>query len=368
MSTARRGDRDGAGRVPGLPDVVRVDPGGRRIELLDQTALPGSVEYVVMETAPEVAEAIARLRVRGAPAIGIVGALGLSVGLARSLEDGGLGDGDAALARALEMESLLLASRPTGRNLGRALARVAEAFRQGLSTSPREGVERARTAALEVWHDEVERCRRIGEAGLEVIPGGGASVLTHCNAGALATGGLGTATAPLYRAAAEGVPLRIFAGETRPVLQGGRLTAWELARAGLDVTVVTDSMAGSLMARGDVGLVIVGADAVTADGSVVNKIGTYGLAVLARHHGIPFYVAVPATTLDRSLSADQVPIEERAEDEVREIGGRCLVPDEAAVWNPSFDVTPPELVTALVTDAGVIRPPYGPRLADLARA
>ncbi|NNM31429.1 MAG: s-methyl-5-thioribose-1-phosphate isomerase, partial [Gemmatimonadetes bacterium] len=229
------------------------------------------------------------------------------------------------------------------------------------------GVRRACDAALAVWRGEAARCALIGRHGLAVLPEEGARVLLHCNAGALATGGLGTATAPLYLAHEAGRDVRAYAGETRPVLQGARLTAWELSRAGIPVTVVTDSMAGALMAEGAVDLVLVGADAVTLDGTVVNKIGTYGLAVLARHHGLPFYAAVPLTTVDAQLEGSAVPIEERPEDEVRAFGDRPTVPPEAAVWNPAFDRTPPHLVTAIITEAGVIRPPYGSRLRDLAQ-
>ena len=350
----------------GVPPVVRPDLSAGRLELLDQTLLPGAVEYVALDSVEEVAAAIRELRVRGAPAIGIVGALGFALGVTHAWKAGLLAGGEAARTEGRRVFETLLAARPTGRNLGWALHRVSSAFETALATSIEGAVEAAAEAAQGVWRDEARRCRRIGEAGLEVIPDGPVSVYTHCNAGSLATGGIGTATAPIYLATERGAPLKVFAGETRPVLQGARLTAWELSRAGIDVTVVTDSMAASLMAGGSVNLIVVGADAVTLDGSVANKIGTYGLAVLARHHGIPFYVALPSSTIEPSLAMDEVPIEARDVAEVTTFGGIRTVPDGVEVWNPAFDVTPPELVTAFLTDAGVVRPPYEPRLSALA--
>lgn len=349
-----------------LPALALPDLAAGWIDLLDQSQLPESVEYVRLTTAEGAADAIQSLKVRGAPAIGIVGGLGLALGVGKALVEGGLSSRGRAEEEMERLRALLYASRPTGRNLGWALSRVAEAFRIGLRDSTEEAVGQARAMSLEVWKEEEARCDGIGEVGLEVIPEVKASILTHCNAGALATGGIGTATAPLYVAAREGVRLRVFAGETRPVMQGARLTAWELDRAGLDVTVVADSMAGSLMARGDVDLVIVGADAVTTDGSVVNKIGTYPLAVLAMHHGLPFYVALPTTTIDPSRGSSEIPIESRAEEELRQFGERCTVPPGANVWNPAFDLTPPELVTAFLTETELVRPPFDPRLSALA--
>ena len=209
-------------------------------------------------------------------------------------------------------------------------------------------------------------CRLIGGYGAALIPRDGAGVLTHCNAGALATGGMGTALAPVYTAHGSGIPIKLYADETRPLLQGARLTAWEAARAGVDVTVVTDSMAGALMREGRVDLVIVGADRVAANGDVANKVGTYGVAVLARHHGIPFYVALPRSTFDPGVpEGSGIPIEERDPSEVRGLGAQGIVSPGIPVWNPAFDVTPAHFVTAFITDGGVLRPPYGTAIADL---
>ncbi len=331
--------------------------------MLDQARLPGEECHVALRSAVDVARSIRTLQVRGAPAIGIAGALGLALELRRLARAGTAPAPEAAR----QAHDLLFAARPTGRNLGWGLRRVLEAFLDGYESDPGGSVDRACDAALGVWEGEVRRCRSIGEHALEVIPDAGATILLHCNAGALATGGLGTATAPLYLAHEQGRTLRAFAGETRPVLQGARLTAWELSRAGIPVTVVTDSMAGALMASGVVDLVIVGADAVAPDGTVVNKIGTYGLAVLADYHAVPFYVAAPSTTLEPRLEAMDIPVEERDDTEVRSCGDRLLVPPDASVWNPAFDRTPPHLITAILTEAGILRPPFAPRLRTLAQ-
>lgn len=346
-----------------VPRAVTWGEGRRSVRLLDQTLLPGEERYLDLRSAEEVAEAIRMLRVRGAPAIGIAAALGLAVEVRRRVEEAGLqdpGDLREVLDRARER---LLATRPTGRNLGWALERMVRAA-EGVEEQGAEALVEALQAEAEaVAREDEALCRRIGEHGLGLIPESGASVLTHCNAGALATGGIGTALAPVYLAREAGVPLRVFACETRPVLQGARLTAWELERAGVDVTLVTDSMAAALMGRGEVDLVLVGADRVAADGSVANKIGTYGLAVLAHHHGLPFYVAAPRSTFDpETREGRDIPVEVRPAEEVREAGGRCVAPPGVQVWNPAFDVTPPSLVTALLTDGGILRPPYGPAI------
>lgn len=378
---------DRMGLLPsGLPELFRIHPGWQAVDVLDQTRLPEEEAWVTVRSAEEMADSIRRLHVRGAPAIGIAGALGMALELVRLARGGTSVDPDALrLAR-----DTLVASRPTGRNLAWALGQVVDAARDdagpdrsapsdestrdaGLDSPPGvprdvpPEVRRACGAARAVWQGEAARCVAIGRHGLAVLPDSGARVLLHCNAGALATGGLGTATAPLYLAHEEGRDVRAYAGETRPVLQGARLTAWELSRVGIPVTVITDSMAGALMAAGEVDLVLVGADAVTLDGTVINKIGTYGLAVLANHHGLPFYVAVPLTTVDSGLAGADVPIEERSEEEIRRFGDRTTVPPDAGVWNPAFDRTPPHLVTAMITDGGLIRPPYGPRLRALAQ-
>ncbi len=321
--------------------------------------------YLDLGTVAEVAEAIRSLRVRGAPAIGIAGAYGLVLGLRTTSSTAP--PLDRARADLTRIHRELLDTRPTGRNLAYALTRVAGRYRAVLEESLDAALaaDAAWDEAEAVERDEVRACRAIGEAGLPLLPPAGRAVLTHCNTGVLATGGVGTALAPIYAAHENGDTPSVLACETRPVQQGGRLTAWELARAGVPVTVITDSMAAAMMAEGGVGIVIVGADAIAMNGDVANKIGTYGLAVLAAHHGIPFYVAAPLSTVDAGLAAGaDVPIEERAEREVREAGGVTLVPPGARVRNPAFDVTPAHLITALVTDAGVHRPPFGPRLDE----
>lgn len=348
-----------------VPRPVRWSEDGRAVEMLDQTLLPGEERYLRLESAEEVAEAIASLRVRGAPAIGVAGAMGLALGMERALEELGP-DGPALDERLEELHRRLEATRPTGRNLGWALDRLARTFRETLTEGEEAAVAALRREADAIAREDEEMCRLIGEAGLEVLPPDGEGVLTHCNAGALATAGLGTALAPLYLARDRGRDLQVYASETRPVLQGARLTAWELSRAGVRATVVTDLATGALMKEGRVRVVVVGADRVAANGDVANKIGTYALAVLADHHGIPFYVAVPTSTFDPSLaSGSEIAIEERDPAEVRGVAGRETAAPEAGVWNPAFDVTPAHLVTAFLTDGGVLRPPYRASIEEL---
>lgn len=350
-----------------VPRALRWSGDGRAVEMLDQTLLPGEVRWLRLETAEEVARGIREMKVRGAPAIGIAGAMGLAVGMERALEE--VGPDREALARRLdELSTLLEETRPTGRNLSWALERTAKAFTDHMDQGDgiEEGVRALRNEAQEIAAEDEAMCRRIGEAGLELLPPEGEGVLTHCNAGALATGGSGTALAPFYEARARGRPVRVFASETRPFLQGARLTAWELTRGGVEATVITDLMTGALMKAGKVGAVIVGADRIAANGDVANKIGTYAIAVLAHHHGLPFYVAAPRSTFDPDLaSGEEIPIEERDAAEVRGPEGRETAPAEAGIWNPAFDVTPAHLVTAFVTDGGVLRPPYGPAISRL---
>ncbi len=341
-----------------VPAAVQLSPDGSTVRLLDQTLLPAEERWLDLTTAEQVAESISSLRVRGAPAIGVAGAFGLALGVRDRIAAGG--DAKAAIA---ECHAMLLETRPTGRNLGWALDRVADAAR-GVPNDA--AADAAMAEARTVARAEARMCQAIGEAGRTLIPEEGCTVMTHCNAGALATAGLGTALAPIYVAHAEGVPVAVAACETRPVLQGARLTAWELGRAGVPVTVVTDSMAGALMANGGVALIVVGADRIAANGDVANKIGTYGLAVLAAHHGIPFYVAAPRSTIDPTLdSGADIRIEVRDESEVRKGLGRKTAPDGAGVWNPAFDVTPHALITALITDGGILREPYTASIAEL---
>jgi methylthioribose-1-phosphate isomerase len=321
------------------------------VRILDQTLLPEQARYLDLDTLEGVAEAIRSLRVRGAPLIGIAAAMGVSGVAARSAR--GATGRVPVLHRIAEACATLAATRPTAVNLRWALDRVRRAA-EAVSGGGADVAAAARREAQAIWDEDREMCRRIGEAGLPLVPDG-ATVLTHCNAGALATGGIGTALAPVYAARTAGRRVAVVADETRPLLQGSRLTAWELAAAGVPCTVIADSMAASRLRRGDIACVLVGADRIAGNGDVANKIGTYGVALAAHAHGVPFYVAAPRSTFDFACaSGSDIPIEERAADEVRCVGGRAAAPADAAVWNPAFDVTPAALVTGYVTDAGLL--------------
>jgi len=334
------------------------------VRLLDQRELPGQEIYLTLTSVEEVARAIESLAVRGAPAIGCTAAMGVArcavTSSARDLSElkGDLHAGVERLAR----------TRPTAVNLFWALRRMSDAIaeefaRPGASVpSVRDRLVRE---AREILDEDVAACRALGDFGLPLVPDG-ARILTHCNAGALATGGFGTALGVVRAAVRAGRRVSVLADETRPFLQGARLTAWELDRDGIPVTVITDNMSAHLMQRGEVDLVVVGADRIAANGDVANKIGTYGLAVLSREHGIPFYVAAPLSTIDLGTpSGNEIPIEERGRDEVAEFGGRPVVPKGVPVRNPAFDVTPAALVDAIVTERGVAREPYSTSLASL---
>ncbi|HEU5261032.1 MAG TPA: S-methyl-5-thioribose-1-phosphate isomerase [Gemmatimonadales bacterium] len=324
------------------------------VRIIDQRALPEAHLERDLESAEAVADAIRTLQVRGAPLIGIAAAMGLVAGM-RELR---AAPREAFLARVNRLVELLGGTRPTAVNLAWALDRMARAA----AATPGDGPaiwERLQAEATAILEEERAMCRRIGEAALPLIPDG-AKVLTHCNAGALATGGIGTALAPIYLAHEAGRTVHVFVDETRPVLQGSRLTAWELAHAGIPCTVIADAAAGALMRQATLDLVIVGADRIAANGDFANKIGTYGLAVLALHHGVPFYCAAPSSTIDPSLEDGAgIPIEQRSPDEVKTIAGRSVVPVGVAALNPAFDVTPARYVTGYVTDRGLVKPPFG---------
>jgi methylthioribose-1-phosphate isomerase len=324
-------------RFGALPVAVRWEHGS--LALLDQRLLPDTVRYLTIGTIDEAIDAIRTLAVRGAPAIGIAAAYALAVAMREVSPD--------RFVETLHRHAAALRSaRPTAVNLGWAVDRLVKVGEQSAGYP-------ALVREAERIHEEDRRiCRAIGVAGRPLITPG-CRVLTHCNAGALAVSELGTATAPMYLAHAEGVPFRVFADETRPLLQGARLTAWELSRAGIDVTVLCDDAAASLMAAGEVDMVLVGTDRVTANGDVVNKIGTLGLAVLCDHYDVPFYVACPSSTFDpRTPTGADVTIEQRDPDEVLGPGTARV-----AAYNPAFDVTPAPLVTALITDRGLILRP-----------
>jgi methylthioribose-1-phosphate isomerase len=316
------------------------------VRILDQTLLPDAETYRTLETVDAVAEAIRTLRVRGAPLIGIAAAMGVTLAVRR---------GTATLETVCAASAALGATRPTAVNLRWALSRMER--RAAEAAAAGEDLQRAlRDEATAIWEEDRAMCARIGAAGAALIDGD-AVVLTHCNAGALATGGMGTALAPIYTLHAAGRRISVVADETRPLLQGSRLTAWELARAGVPVTVIADGMAASRLRRGDITCVLVGADRIAANGDVANKIGTYGVALAARANGVPFYVAAPSSTVDLATpDGGAIPIEERAAEEIAALGGRRTVPDGVQVWNPAFDVTPAGLVTAIITDRGVFAP------------
>ncbi|WP_437908000.1 S-methyl-5-thioribose-1-phosphate isomerase [Sorangium sp. So ce327] len=328
--------------------AVELAQGDDRVFLLEQRELPERERYLTVTDSAGVAEAIRTMVVRGAPAIGIAAAYGMALA-ARAARDEGASSYVAAMRAAGEH---LASARPTAVNLGWAVRRAIAA---ALQNAGRRGEERARELAelaREIHREDVAACHQMGRAGAARLPESG-TVLTHCNAGALATGGYGTALGVIRAAIEEGKALRVLACETRPYLQGARLTAWELQRDGIPVEVISDSMAAWFMQKGEIGAVVVGADRIARNGDVANKIGTYGLACLARHHGIPFYVAAPWSTIDLATdSGASIPIEERSRDELAVVGGRRVVPPGVPVRHPAFDVTPAELVTAVFTERG----------------
>jgi methylthioribose-1-phosphate isomerase len=318
------------------------------LRLLDQTRLPSEIVFRDCRTVEDVWEAIRSLRVRGAPAIGVVAGFGILLAVQKSSVDRIVPDVEMAC-------DYLATSRPTAVNLFWALDRMRDVARRAAAPNAGDFRQRLLDEAAAIQEEDDGMCRAIGQHGAGLVPEGG--VLTHCNAGGLATSGRGTALAVLYEAHEQGKRFRVFADETRPLLQGARLTAWELQQAGIDVTVLCDNMAASLMASGAVQMVVVGADRIAANGDTANKIGTYGVALLAHAHGIPFYVAAPSSTFDLSISSGkQIPIEERDASEVTHGFGSVTAPAGVHVYNPAFDVTPAHFIAGIVTEKGVIRP------------
>jgi methylthioribose-1-phosphate isomerase len=331
-----------------------IDWNGGAVVMLDQTRLPTEVIYRRYESAEEVAEAIRSMVIRGAPAIGVAAAMGIALGMkeagASSIAD---------LERRMEtLSKAFAATRPTAVNLFWAIDRMRRTFESARGLTPAGAVAALEKEALLIRDEDIEMNRRMGRNGEPLIPES-ARVLTHCNAGALATAGYGTALGVIRAAVEKGKKVRVLADETRPFLQGARLTAWELAQDGIQVTLITDNAAGHFMSRGEVDLAIVGADRIAANGDVANKIGTYSVAVLAKESKIPFYVAAPLSTIDLSLSSGaEIPIEERDPEEVKRAGTTRVAPEEVPARHPAFDVTPARLVTAIITEAGVARAPY----------
>jgi methylthioribose-1-phosphate isomerase len=339
--------------------TIRWDDGA--VVLLDQTKLPESEEYLRCETPEEVAAAIRRLSVRGAPAIGVAGAYGAALA-ARRCEEADPAAFRRAVTAKLEM---LRGARPTAVNLPWAIDRMLRVLSRVAGEPPASQRAALLAEARAIDREDVDACEAVGRHGAELIRDG-STVLTHCNAGALATAGQGTALSVVYAAAAAGKNVAVLSGETRPLLQGARLTAWECQRQGIPVTLFCDNAAGWILSQGKVDCVIVGADRIAANGDVANKIGTYPLAVLAREHGVPFYVAAPTSTIDLAVaSGKDIPIEQRSPEEVTEPRGLHIAPRGVGALNPAFDVTPARLVAAIVTEQGVARAPYTESLARL---
>jgi len=328
--------------------------------ILDQRALPHEERYLTLRTYGEVIAAIENLSVRGAPALGVAAALGIALG-ARNLA---LSSREEFKEVCLRIADEFAATRPTARNLFWAVERMKSIL--NTSTAPLEEMKMAlQEEALRILREDIEINMSLGEVG-KVLIGDGFRLLTHCNAGALATAGYGTALGVIRSAWREGKRILVYVDETRPVLQGARLTAWELQREGIPFYVITDNMAGFFIARGEIDCILVGADRIAANGDVANKIGTYILAILARERGIPFYVAAPLTTFDPSLKDGRsIPIEERDEREVLQMGGINLAPEGAKAKNPAFDVTPHHLISAIITERGILRPPFSEAIARL---
>lgn len=350
---------------------------GEALHLLDQRLLPTREVFVACTSVEDVARAIQSMQVRGAPAIGCVAAYGMALAAQISARTAsGPRALDAVLDALEQAKRQLDATRPTAVNLAWATSRTLQAAQQFIATpasrtdaapSPQRLAERTLAEAHAIVAEDLAMCHAIGHHGAACIPARG-HVLTHCNAGGLATAGYGTALAPIRSAHEQGRPIHVYVDETRPFLQGARLTAWELQQAGIPLTLITDSMAGYFMRRGEIDCVIVGADRVVANGDIANKIGTYSLAVLAQAHGIPFYVAAPSSTIDLALpDGDAIPIEQRDSAEVTVLNGQRIAPEGVQAAHPAFDVTPQQLIAAIITEQGVIGPPYAEHLRQAVR-
>jgi methylthioribose-1-phosphate isomerase len=327
------------------------------LELIDQRKLPAEFTIIQCRTPDELYEAIKTLAIRGAPAIGVAAAFGICLA-AQEIDELKLSD---AVSHIEKKADFLSKTRPTAVNLSWALERMKRTGRDFAAENPKATIgnfkKRLLDEAQRIYNEDVEMCRKIGENGEKFIPDGGA-VLTHCNAGALATAGDGTALAAIFEAQRKGKKIKVYVDETRPLLQGARLTTWELKQAGIDVTLICDNTAGTLMRDGIINAVIVGADRIAANGDTANKIGTYSLSVLAKEHRIPFYVAAPSSTFDLKLKTGrQIPIEQRGPDEVLDYMNVRTAPQNINVYNPAFDITPAENITAIITEKGVIQWP-----------
>ena len=353
------------------------------LELVDQRRLPAEFVKLECRDIEALFEAIKTLAVRGAPAIGVSAAYGLVLAMQKLTSSGGLQEGLKVLAQSSES---LSSSRPTAVNLFWALERVRRKAEEFVGSQPEATSQESQSAVLgtpfgvrllaeavlaeanAIYQEDVEMCRRIGQNG-ETFIKPNSSILTHCNAGALAAAGQGTALSVMFEARKRGKKFKVYVDETRPLLQGARLTAWELKQAGIDVTVICDNMAGWLMKQGKIGAVITGADRIAANGDTANKIGTYGLSILAREHGIPFYIAAPSSTFDLNInSGAEIPIEERAAQEVTRFAKTQIAPDGVNAYNPAFDVTEARDITAIVTEKGVIEKPNAENISEHLRS
>jgi methylthioribose-1-phosphate isomerase len=343
-----------------LPTIAWQDS---EIVMVDQRKLPSQEVYLRCKTPQEVARAIKTMVIRGAPAIGVAAAMGIALGMRRSQAAGT----KQFVVEFTKLCQLMAGTRPTAVNLFWAIDRMKHSLGTGVKAgqSVDELKDRLEREARAIHDEDLESCRTMGRFGAAVVPEN-ARILTHCNAGALATAGYGTALGVIRAAAEQGKVAQVFADETRPFLQGARLTAWELVRDHVPTTVITDSMAGLLMKRGEIDFVVVGADRIAANGDVANKVGTYTVAMMAQAHGIPFYVAAPLSTIDLATAdGDKIPIEQRAARELTHLGPTRLAPEGAGVWNPAFDVTPHHLVAGVITERGIARAPYTESLRKL---
>src|SRR5688572_21444331 len=346
-----------------LPTIEWNDDG---VVMIDQRKLPSAEVYVTCKSAQDVAKAIKTMVIRGAPAIGVAASMGIALGMLRSRATGT----KQFTTEFQKVCDMMAATRPTAVNLFWAIERMKKTFADAAhgGCSVEEIKQRLDAEARSIHDEDVQSCRAMGSHGATLVPES-ARILTHCNAGALATAGYGTALGVIRAAVEQGKKVAVFADETRPFMQGARLTAWELVRDGIETTVITDNMAGAMMRLGNVDLIVVGADRIAANGDVANKIGTYTVAVLAREHGLPFYVAAPLSTIDlATLDGAGIPIEERNDREVTHVGGARMTPVGAHIRNPAFDVTPAKYVTAIITERGIARPPYTESLAALSQS
>ncbi len=325
-----------------------------KVVIIDQTKLPLEEIYLEISDYRELVTAIKQLKIRGAPAIGIAGAFGVVLG-ANEIEATDNVEFRQQLNKIIEE---LAATRPTAVNLFWALDRMRKIVNSNDRLQPQEIKRKLLVEAIQILDEDQQTCQLIGKHGATLLKDGD-SVLTHCNAGALATGGIGTALGVLFTAAKQGKKIKVYADETRPLLQGARLTTWELMKAGIDVTLICDNMAAWVMQQGWIDCVMVGADRIAANGDAANKIGTYNLAVLAHYHKIPFYIVAPTTTFDLRLkSGKEIPIEQRVSEELTEGFGKRTAPEGVLVYNPAFDVTPNKLITAIISENGIFYPPY----------